>query len=465
MTKEEVAVQADSGISGIRVQLAKNLMEAYLIVESPSAGVIARQDIDNALKTNNIVYGISEEEIAKAIQCPSQTPLLVATGTEAIQGDDANIEFKCLPLGHAPMIMDDGRVDFYNLNLIRNVDIGEVLAIITPPTEGIAGCTVTGKEVPAKPGKNVRLIAGKNVELRKDGQIAVAASRGHAVVVGNRIDISTIHKVEGDIDLSTGNINFNGSIFISGSITEGFTVTASGDVEVLGSVSGGTVVCEGNLKVRNGIIGNLKSFIAVKGSVYAKFIENAKIDTEGDVNVGHAVLNSNVNAKRSIVVNGKGALMGGILRAGQDIKCKIVGSPMAASELEVGINPEIRQTWAKLLKERQEIENHYDKAVKAANLLKGMKESGAVMSPHQINLLAQVTGTEAELAKKIEILSNDIEELEEKLNLFAGRIMVRDTIFPGTKVTLGVKSMVIKDPIKFVCIRIIKNEINISTYK
>ncbi len=457
--KEEGARQVDFGII---VELDRNLMEAYISVESPSAGTITRQEIDNALKSNNIVYGILQEEIARVLQSPSPAPVLIAKGTEAVHGDDANIEFKCLPSGYAPAIMNDGRVDFYNLNLIRNVEIGEVLAIRTPSTQGIPGYTVTGKEIPPKPGKNVNIIAGKNVELKNDGQLAVAASRGHAVVVGNRIDISDVHKVEGDIDFATGNINVNGSVFITGQITDGFTVTASGDVEVLGNVSGGTVVCDGNLKVRNGIIGSAKSMIKVKGSVYAKFIENARIDAGGDVNVGHAVLNSHVNANRAIVVAGKGALMGGMFRAGEYIKCKVVGSPMAACELEVGVNPEIRQAWIKLLEERKEKESHYDKAVKAANLLKGMQDSGAVMNAEQLNLLAQVTATEAKLAREIMLLSDEIERLEEKLNLPSCRIMVKETIFPRTKITLGLRSIVIKDPIRSACIRLIKHEINIS---
>ena len=68
----------------------------------------------------------------------------------------------------------NGRVDFRELNLVENVEAGQILATKKPPEEGVAGRTVTGKSLPAKPGKNTQIEIGKNVKLSDDGMSAMS---------------------------------------------------------------------------------------------------------------------------------------------------------------------------------------------------------------------------------------------------------------------------------------------------
>src|SRR5690606_10829431 len=102
---------------------------------------------------------------------------------------------------------EDGSIDFFNLGLITNVNAGQVLVTKKEPVPGIPGKTVTGEVIEAPVPKNRELPGGKNVEKRDDNTL-VATIAGQVVVDGNRINVLPVYEVNGDVDLSTGNIEF-----------------------------------------------------------------------------------------------------------------------------------------------------------------------------------------------------------------------------------------------------------------
>ena len=60
------------------------------------------------------------------------------------------------------------------------------------------------------------------------------------------------------VDLSTGNINFDGSLHIKGDVADGVAVDVSGSVLVEGVVARATIVAGGDIVIKNGIIGGAK---------------------------------------------------------------------------------------------------------------------------------------------------------------------------------------------------------------
>ena len=60
-------------------------------------------------------------------------------------------------------------------------------------------------------------------------------------------------EVDGDVDVSIGNISFVGSIIVRGTIRSGFKVEAEGDIEVWGNVEAATVQSQGNVIIRGNI--------------------------------------------------------------------------------------------------------------------------------------------------------------------------------------------------------------------
>ncbi|MBU7008295.1 FapA family protein [Phosphitispora fastidiosa] len=455
----------------IVVEISKNKMEAYLTVY-PHRGrgkPVTREDIQKALKDNHVVYGVMEYIIDSALQFGQVGEVLtVAAGSEPVDGESAVIEYKINPANPGkPEELMDGRVDFYNLHLIQNVEPGEVLAVKKPAQPGTPGHTVTGEELPPKPGKDVQLAIGKNVELTDDNNTAVAAAKGHVVIAGNKISVSGIYEINGDVDFNTGNVEFSGTVVVKGSIREGFKVVADGDVEVMGNISDGIVECTGALKVKNGIVGRSKSRIKAGGSVFTRFIENTVLDSGMDVIIGEAIMHSRVHARKSVVVAGKGVIVGGLIRAGEEINCKNVGSPMAtATELETGVNPDLRRRYSFLLKEKQAKEVDLDKAEKAVKLLKYLEQTQGTLPEDKKAILARVAKVQGELIRELEELKNCLVDIEAQIQQSErGRIKVHGVMHPGVKVTIGSATMQAYDDLPFVTLTNVMGEIKINPYK
>lgn len=453
------------------IEISANKKEAYLKMFPPDGGrTLSRQDIEKALQEKNIVYGIRDDIIDKAVIMQSVSePLVIARGIDPVDGQNATIKyvFDSDALRGKPTEMLDGRVDFYNLNLIHNVEPGEVLAIKTPAGEGTPGYTVTGEELPAKAGKDIQLSIGKNVELAENNTRVLATAKGHVVLAGNKISVSNVYEISGDVDFNTGNIEFNGTVVVKGSVREGFKVVADGDVEVLNTIADGVVECTGNVKVKNGIVGRTKSRIKAGGSVFTRFIENSTVESGADVVVGEAIMHSKVSARKNVVVGGKGVIVGGIIRAGEEINCKIVGSPLAtATELEAGINPELRKELTQLTNLKQSKDQDFDKADKAVKLLNQLKQVQGELPPDKMAIFMRVNKIQAQLAGELEELKQNIENVEFQIKQSErGRIMAQGVIHSGVKVTIGSASIHIHDDYNFACLTKVGEEIKITPYK
>jgi len=453
----------------VNVELSKDKMEAYLTIYPPRGGKPAtRKDVEEAIKEKNVVYGVADEVIDKAVALQHiSEPLVVARGSQPVHGENARIDFKFNKEGIAgkPTELVDGRVDFYSLNLINNVEPGDILAVKIPATMGTPGYLVTGEEVPPKPGKDVQIGIGKNVELIDNGTTALSTARGHVVYSAGKISVSTVYEVAGDVDFNTGNIEFKGSVIVKGSIREGFKVIADGDVEVLNTIADGVVECSGNLKVRNGIVGK-KSNIKAGGSVFTRFIENSKVESGGDVVVGEAIMHSRVSARRSVTVGGKGVIVGGLVRAGEEISCRIAGSPLATvTELEAGINPEVRKEHTRLLREKQEKEMDFDKADKAIKLLTHLQRAQGELPADKMAILVRVSRAQNQLVTELEEIKQQLENVEYQIQQSErGHIKVQGIMHPGVKVTIGSAYLHIQDQCTFVSLTKSGEDIKISPY-
>jgi uncharacterized protein (DUF342 family) len=135
-----------------------------------------------------------------------------------------------LSLGGRPHVAEDGKVNLFDLDLVRNVEVGALLATRTLPTAGEPGITVFGTSIPARPGRVVAVRAGEGVRLADDGLQVFAAMAGHAALVGNLVSVSPIYSIRGDVGPATGNIEFVGSVSVTGSVDAGYRVKAGGDV-------------------------------------------------------------------------------------------------------------------------------------------------------------------------------------------------------------------------------------------
>lgn len=309
----------------VKVILKERDTEAYIKIEPPVPLDPAR--IKSALGEAGVTVGVDESAVFMASQYPPAEPVKVAQGVPAQPGADAKITYYFQSGGKSagkPLEMEDGRVDYRELGTIENVTKGQVLAQKTPPGTGIPGKTVRGEEIPARDGKDVPLRAGKNVQISEDALHAVSLIDGQPKVEGTRLSVEPIIVVSGDVDFSTGNINFQGSVRIGGSVLPGFTIKATQDIEIGGVLEGATLEAGGKVTVKGGV--RQHSVITSHGDVSVRFVDSeSAITTRSNLIVVESSLHSNLTAGLSIKVGKK--LIGGTAQAGEFISAEVLGAP------------------------------------------------------------------------------------------------------------------------------------------
>lgn len=401
-----------------------------------------------ALRRKGIVFGIDEAAIERMLnQETYYKEVAIAYGKPPQKGRDARIEYH-INFNHEvkPSILEDGTVDYKNLNMIQNVTKGQILADLIPATEGIPGRTVLGKTIAARPGRKLSLPMGKNTIISDNKLSLIAGIDGKAELLDGKIHVFAVYEVPGNVDNSTGNIDFVGNVIVNGNVLTGFEIKAGGYVEVRGVVEGASIFAKGDVVLKQGMQGMGKGYIESHGNVVARFIENGTVSAKGDI-ITEVILHSAISCGGKVEVAGrKGLIAGGSISAGSDISAINIGSPMATvTELEVGISPILREEYSALVRQMDEITQEIKKADQCLALL-GKMESKGSLSTDKAELKLKAIRTKLTYGQKIPVIKARIIELDDLFKgAYNGRINIKGTVYPGVKIVIGTSVLYIKE--------------------
>ncbi len=426
----------------LAVELSEDRRTALLDYTPPMGG--SKPDFNEALKLlekNGVVYGVDEarlKEILDAGRIISKQQ--IAHAKAAVHGVDASIEFLFDAHGEnqGPRIRENDTADFRDLGLRENVEEGAQLVKKNPATQGEDGTDVTGKPLPAEPGKDMELPRGKNTGIRDDDEnMLVAEVCGIPVVMGGKVCVDEILVVD-DVDFSTGNIDFHGSVMVKGIVNSGFSIVARGDITCSDTVEGADLKAGGSILLKFGIKGMGKSTLDAGVNVIGRFIERCTVRAGNSVVVDEALIHSDTAAVDIVeATNSKGSIFGGHVRAGNLVKAAFIGSEMAVqTHIEVGVAPHIREELVHCNEDIKKKKSDYDKASKNYIALKTLRDkNGLPVDREQLyNTLATATG---QLKNDIEEITSRIASLEDDLTHCAeGRVEATNVIYPGVKVTI-----------------------------
>ncbi len=431
------------------VDFSKNNMEVLISFTPPINGgaIFDKNDIIEILQKSGVEYGILEEEIDKIVfDKKYDFPYLVAKGLEKIEGEDGYLKyfFETEKKTLQPKALEDGSVDYHNLDLVEKVEMGETLVTIIPPTNGLNGKDVKGNTIYAKPGKPVKkLPKGKNVILSDDEQSLLSEVAGQIDFVDNKINIQPVLEIRTSVDNSTGNIDFNGAVIIHGGIVSGFTVKAKGNIEVHGVVESAKIICGADLFLFSGIMGRDKAEVNVRGDITAKFIDSSKVVANGFIRA-NSIMHSEVTSDNSIILSGKnGLLVGGKVCAAQEINAVTIGSPMATkTNIVVGATPAILEKYKGLVESLETLKIRLDKNKKVIKLLKSLGEN---IDEEKKNILLKAFYSKIQLNNEKVELERQLKETIPNLENGRGKVGVSKIIYPGVKIMIGSAGLKIND--------------------
>ncbi|MDR2842398.1 MAG: FapA family protein [Spirochaetaceae bacterium] len=442
--------------SSVDVEIAEQEMKAYITVTPSGTGGadLRYEDYMNQLSNNQVIYGIDEEFLKNFADKPKyHEKICVATGKKAVDGMNSYVEYYFEVDQNKVRLKEDsdGKINFKELNIIQNVFEGEKLAKVVSAARGDMGFTVTGKSIPAKDGKEIAVLLGKNVHFADDNVTILADINGQVVMANSKINVESILTVNGSVNLKTGNIIFLGNVVVTGNVEEGFSVKAAGNIEIYGSVDKAALDAEGDIIVRQGIAGKEKIKVTSARSIWAKFIENANVYAENMVVVSDGIINSNVDAGKRIICQGKrAAVIGGRLRATEEISAKSLGSPSGNTETicEVGIEPKCKAELENCSKKQAELETELSDVQLNYQTLLAIQHQRGELPADKEEYFKELSEKRGMLSKDIAELCDRSEQLKKQLSELdvVGRVSASVKVHSGVVIVIHeVKEIVRKE--------------------
>jgi uncharacterized protein (DUF342 family) len=442
-----------------RVYISDDEMNATLSVTPPMGGAkpVVLEDILRQCEEQGILYGLKKEIIEETTSkvCEDRmavSDVIIAEGDLPVEGKDGEIEFKVVRAsGSTVAIRDDGGVDYKSQDRVTNVKKDQLIAVVIKERPGERdGHTVRGEVLPANSGTTVDFEIGNNIRIEDKGSSIEYYStiNGQLLSTGAWISVEPVLTIEGDIGPKTGNISFNGVVYIKGSIKDNYQVLSKKDIVVEGNIGNCIVKADRNLIVRNGIVGKGKGFVDAGVDVTVKFAENSNIRAGANIYIQRAALNCTLTVgSRIISLKEKGAIIGGDIRAKEGIEVKVLGNESEhRMNVRVGSDFILEESMEELVRKRRKFE---EALRKIALLLDKLKK----VSQDPLGLPQNLKKLYAESMKKGTIAKVAIGELNKKqsqllVNLekvYDAEIKVRDRMHRGVKVHIGKMSFEIEN--------------------
>lgn len=361
--------------SKVILEISKDQLTCTLHLHGPQGGTpLNFPMVQKLIKERGIVGAIPPEDIEQLItelnaeNNVGKRELVIALGIPPVHGQDEDISWYVnIEYIYVPKVDESGVVNYKEGKTLPFIRKGEMAGMLRSATRGEKeGVDVFGKSITAEDGVSLDLdwmdhFEQKNLEQEGEQYISlIAASSGLIQKEKNKITIIPVFETK-TVDYTTGNINFDGSVIIKDSITDGFIVQATGDVHVKGSVGACSIESGGSVIISGGMNGRKKGQIKAKNDIIIKFAENCSVFSAQSILVeSHILLSSIVSLNEIIVGKQKknGKIIGSQVCALNSITANQVGSHTAEdSMLWVGVRKNVYDAYSKYLGMEKKVQN------------------------------------------------------------------------------------------------------------
>lgn len=434
------------------VQVDAEQMTAQLFIEPPEGGGKAPtvEGLQQLLKDHGVIKGVMADVIAGLGAKPVYNRLItVAKGKEPVAGANGFIRPLFETFNKPRIDKKAQKVDFKDVNLIRSAKAGEVIAEKVDPTLGESGYAVSGRIMPAEPGTIAEFQLGANVEISPDGKQLISKIEGRPVLESSgKIRVDEVVYLK-NIDYSTGNVDFPGSVIVEQSVADGFRLNASGSIILQSSVGVCEITAGKDVILSAGFMGRGEGKITSGGDVYARFVEQGTVVAKGSIFISEASLHSKLTAGGAVVVKGgRGDITGGEVSAGKYVQCnKLGGAGETKTVVVVGVDPEIRGVIDEIVAAIKEKEVTLEKIRVSLNRLND------AMKKRQLDAKEAETREKLVMAlrKYKALVDSDQRQLETAQNSYAAHdrafVLVEAQLYPNVEVNFG-KGMLYRSPLR-----------------
>jgi len=429
--------------SKIEISVSNDKMSAYLTLRKAKDdnNIPSFREVMDEIESFQIKYGVNKNEILRMIENKIfDKEILFAEGKKPIKEDGIGVKYSFDTDPGKPFLLDEyDRMNLKELNFIQNKSKNDIIAEYIPPAPGVNGINIFGETILYETGKDITLKAGRNTEFNEDGTKIIAASDGNVVLKNNTVYIEPFVVVE-NVNYETGNIDFDGSVLVKGTIADGFSVKAGGTLQIGKSVGNVNIEAKNDLILKAGMNGNLEGKIKCKGNIYARFLEGTTVFVSGNLFVEEAVMNCNLKIGKNLVLVGRRAeIIGGEAIIGRSVRCKKIGnSSGVATKILVGIDPEKIEIIEKLKVKIDETRQKLLEITENKEKLEKIRKSGFSDIQKIENAIYNYQSLEIRLKDESMIMEKDYKDAKKMIEPDKDSIILAENlIYQGAQIFFG----------------------------
>lgn len=312
--------------------------DPLLLEETALCGLLAAEGV----QINAAVRAALRAFIQSAAAAPGAvTEAVVAAGQPPLHGVDGHLEWSpgldpTQPPSEAPPPgAPQAAVNHYERSAFTIVAAGTLVARIHPGVPGRDGLDVRGRTLACRSCKDADLKLDSNLRREPDGAV-VAVAPG---VLEYRHPVVRVRQelvIPKDVDFSTGNVHFPGTVRVEGGVRDCFRIDADRSVHIRGLVEGAAIAAGLDARLEGGVAGKERGAIRVGRDCWTRYLSNVAAAVGRDLHVEKEVINAQLTVGRAF----KGALCvlsGGSLTAAGGVLLGVLGNESGtATEVRLG---------------------------------------------------------------------------------------------------------------------------------
>ncbi|MCF6238277.1 MAG: FapA family protein [Candidatus Marinimicrobia bacterium] len=405
--------------------------------------------IESALKEAGIGVGINTGLLKRLVADRKKVhELPIAEGLVGSDPKPDELIWKVdISAKYRPKISVDGKADFKRLNQFEAVKKGDQLVSLVPGMSGKPATTVKGQVIEGPSNyEPLVLPAGKNTILSEDGLTLYAAIDGVAILKGDKIVVDNVFHINGDVDFSTGNVKYQGTVMIDGDVRSGFRVEATDSIFIKGTVEAAEIYSKnGSIVIDNGILGRDRARILAGDNLVCGFMQDATASVKNNVVIRHSAINSNITSGGEIhLTENEGLLRGGKAVAEKGIDLLVAGSDLNILTEMVLTKSDMSGEQSKLWQGKIRLAEEYqylDSLKKRLEFLELLRQRLDTISEEREQEIAKLREDISAAEIQVELMRQECDELaDDTLGQSPEQaVKIRSQLHPKVTVTIGHK--------------------------
>lgn len=434
--------------TGIQIRTEDGMMRAVILLSKP----LPEDFGETALRLLLNEYGISSGLCIDKLDLEhlkTDIEYEVAVGKKPCNGVDGYYEYFTELMDEPPRIKEDGSIDYRAQREYVSAKPGNVVAVYHPAQIGENGMCISGIDIEGYIGKDLPALQVNGIHFDPKKNTYIADKEGFLIQSNNSLTIQELMEIKGDVAYGKGNIKFDGSVHITGSVMENAIVEVSGDITVDGFVEGAKLKAGRDITIKRGVNGNSKGVIEAGRNVVAAFFEHTTIDAEGNIEAGY-IMDSMASCRGDVKVAGRKAVIcGGKVKAGKTIQTMNVGNRSHVhTELELGGKEDYGEKMSDLVRRKRRLENEMEQIKEAMNTV--LQKVGALKGRTNSIYLKFEDVYEKQNEELIELNKEQDalhKELEGSKNMY---ILINGSVYDNTLIKVNGNSLMVDEEKKMV---------------